>query len=66
MPEPTVFLMPQFPPVSIIRPTATEKAAMGAVKALTADGLFIGQTADFFNFVAELATMADAAQRGSV
>jgi hypothetical protein len=66
MPEPTVFLAPQFPPVSIIRPTATANAAMGAVKALTADGLFIGQTSDFFNFVTELATMADAAQRGSV
>ena len=66
MPEPTAFLTSDFPPVSIIRPTATEKAAMGAVKALTADGLFIGQTPDFFNFVTELATMADAAQRGSV
>jgi len=66
MPEPTAFLKRHFPHVSIIRPTATENAAMGAVKALTADGLFIGQTPDFFNFVTELATMADAAQRGSV
>src|SRR5207244_3209834 len=43
MPEPTVFLNRTFPIVSIIRPTETEGAAMGAVKALTADGLFIGQ-----------------------
>jgi hypothetical protein len=30
MPEPTVFLARKFPPVSIIRPTATKGAAMGA------------------------------------
>jgi hypothetical protein len=33
MPEPTAFLSRKFPPVSIIRPTATKGAAMGAVKA---------------------------------
>ena len=64
MPEPTASLKRYFPPVSIIRPTA-QNAARGAVEALTADGLFIGQTPDFFNFVTELATMADAARRGS-
>jgi hypothetical protein len=63
MPEPTVFLSRQFPAVSIIRPTATKGAAAGAVRALTADGLFIGQSQEFFNFLAELATEADAAQR---
>ena len=48
MPEPTVFLNRKFPVVSIIRPTNTAGAAMGAVKALTADGLFIGQPPAFF------------------
>lgn len=63
MPEPTVFLNRQFPAVSIIRPTETANAAMGAVKGLTNDGLFIGQSPDFFNFIAGLAQMADAARR---
>jgi hypothetical protein len=64
MPEPTVFLNRKFPPVSIIRPTATEGAAAGAVKALTADGLFIGQSKEFFTVLNDLATQADKAQRG--
>ena len=64
MPEPTVFLSKRFPAVSIIRPTATKGAAMGALKALTADGLFIGQSKAFFDFMIQLATEADAAQRG--
>ena len=44
--------------------TATAGAAMGAVNALTADGLFIGQTQEFFMTLQSLATKADAAQRG--
>jgi hypothetical protein len=64
MPEPTVFLNRTFPAVSIIRPTETQGAAMGAVKALTADGLFIGQSPAFFAVLQDLATKADAAQRG--
>jgi hypothetical protein len=52
------------PVCSIIRPTATEGAAMGAVNALTADGLFIGQSQGFFTKLQDLATKADAAQRG--
>jgi len=64
MPEPTVFLSRQFPPVSIIRPTATKGAAMGAVQALTADGLFIGQSAEFFQLLRDLAEDADEAQHG--
>jgi len=65
MPEPTFFLDRKFPPVSIIRPTETQGAAMGAVKALTDDGLFRGQTPDFFAFLTQLAKEADAAQRES-
>ncbi len=63
MPEPTAFLSRTFPPVSIIRPTATQGAAMGAVKALTDDGLFIGQSKEFFGLLNQLAQEADAAQR---
>jgi len=63
MPEPTVFLSRQFPPVSIIRPTETKGAAMGAVKALTNDGLFIGQSTHFMQLLHDLASDADAAQR---
>ncbi|HET8910248.1 MAG TPA: ferritin-like domain-containing protein [Ktedonobacteraceae bacterium] len=65
MPEPTIFLSRKFPPCSIIRPTATQGAAMGAVKALTNDGLFRGQSQAFFAVLRHLAEQADAAQRGS-
>lgn len=63
MPEPTVFLSRQFPPCSIIRPTNPEGAAMDAVKALTDDGLFIGQSGEFFELLRDLASDADAARR---
>ena len=63
MPEPTVFLSQQLPACSIIRPTATNGAAMGALQSLTADGLFIGQSKAFFNFLRDLAENADAARR---
>jgi len=63
MPEPTVFLRRRFPIVSIIRPTKTEGAAMGAVRALTADGLFRGQSGEFFAVLRRLARAADAARR---
>jgi hypothetical protein len=65
MPEPTIFLSKNFPAVSIIRPTETKGAAMGALKALTDDGLFIGQTKEFFQFLADLAEDADAARHNS-
>jgi len=63
MPEPTAFLSKQLPACSIIRPTATEGAAMGALRGLTADGLFIGQSQAFFSFMRDLAENADAARR---
>ncbi|MGH9353254.1 MAG: ferritin-like domain-containing protein [Terriglobia bacterium] len=62
MPEPCPFLRRKFPPVSIIRPTETNGAAMGALRALTADGLFIGQSPQFFEFMRDLAEDADAAR----
>jgi hypothetical protein len=63
MPEPTAFLSRKLPACSIIRPTATKGAAMGALNFLTADGLFIGQSQEFFAFMRELAENADAAVR---
>jgi hypothetical protein len=63
MPEPTVFLNKNLPPCSIIRPTKTVGAAKGALAALTADGLFIGQSPAFFSFMRQLAQQADSAQR---
>lgn len=65
MPEPTIFLDRKFPRCSIIRPTETDGAAMGALKALTADGLFIGQSAEFFTVMTNLAKDADAAHQGT-
>jgi hypothetical protein len=64
MPEPTIFLSRKFPIVSIVRPTQTNNAAMGAVNALTADGLFRGQSAEFFAVLKGLARAADAARHG--
>jgi hypothetical protein len=64
MPEPTTFLSRQFPPCSIIRPTETKGVAMGAVNALTGDGLFIGQSTQFLQLLRDLASEADNAQRG--
>jgi len=63
MPEPCPFLSRKFPVCSIIRPTETQGAAMGALKALTADGLFVGQSPTFFEFLKELAEAADDAKR---
>lgn len=63
MPEPTVFLNRKFPAISIIRSTETKGAAMGAIKSLIDDGLFIGQPPEFLKFLQDLATAADAAQR---
>ena len=64
MPEPCNFLSPNFPVCSIIRPTETRGAAMGAITGLTADGLFIGQSQEFFEFLRDLAEDADEATRG--
>jgi hypothetical protein len=64
MPEPTVFLSRNLPKCSIVRPTGTRGAAMGALKFLTAMGLFIGQSPAFFELMRDLAEDADAATRG--
>ncbi|HEV2201579.1 MAG TPA: ferritin-like domain-containing protein [Bryobacteraceae bacterium] len=63
MPEPCPFLSRTLPVCSIIRPTETNGVAMGAVKFLTAMGLFIGQPPAFFEMLKDLAAEADAAKR---
>lgn len=63
MPEPCDFLSTALPPCSIVRPTARRHAAMDAAAALAADGLFIGQTPQFFEALRDLASDADAARR---
>jgi hypothetical protein len=53
------------PHVAIIRPlTDAVGGAMAAAAGLTASGLFIGQSAEFFDTLNTLAEAADAAQRG--
>jgi hypothetical protein len=63
MPEPCPFLSRKLPRCSIIRPTETKGAAMGALRFLTAMGLFIGQSEDFFELMRDLAEDADEARR---
>src|SRR5262249_31663886 len=63
MPEPCPFLSRKLPRCSIIRPTETKGVAMGTLKFLTDMGLFIGQSSEFFDFMKQLASEADAAQR---
>jgi hypothetical protein len=66
MPEPCPFLSRNFPKVSIIRPVSIDPSifsAQAVVQALTADGLFIGQSKAFFDVFGELAEEADEARR---
>ncbi len=63
MPEPCNFLSPNLPVCSVIRPTETKGIAMGVVNFLTAMGLFVGQSAEFFSELNALAAAADAAER---
>jgi hypothetical protein len=65
MPEPTVFLSRSLPACSIVRPTNTRGAAMGAVQFLSASGLFLGQSKAFFALLRDLAEDADEARRDS-
>ena len=64
LPEPCPFIDTSLPVCSVVRPTNTTGVAMGALKFLTAMGLFIGQSPAFFSFLTDLAEAADAAQRG--
>ncbi|MEO8737358.1 MAG: ferritin-like domain-containing protein [Edaphobacter sp.] len=65
LPEPCDFLKGEkLPPCSVIRPSSTANAgAVAAVKSLTDDLLFVGQSEEFLDFIMQLAVEADAAQR---
>lgn len=64
LPEPCQFLRTDLPVCSVVRPTLDGHAgAVAAVKGLTADQLFRGQSAGFFRAVMRLARAADAASR---
>jgi hypothetical protein len=66
-PVPCEFISPNLPKCAVIRPTSPGQIdAVGAVKALTADGLFIGQPPKFFELLEVFAIEADAAQRISL
>jgi hypothetical protein len=63
MPEPCPFISRKLPRCSVIRPTETKGIAMAVVKFLTAMGLFIGQSDEFFELLHDLAEDADEARR---
>ncbi len=64
LPEPTEFISPRLPKCSVVRPTSDALGgARAAIKSFAADGLFEGQSREFFRFVMGLADEADAAQR---
>ena len=64
MPEKCKFISQDLPVCSVIRPTLTQNAgAMAAVKFLTAENLFQGQSQAFFSLFSSLAVAADAAVR---
>jgi hypothetical protein len=63
-PVPCEFINPNLPKCAVIRPTSAGQIdALGAVKALTASNLFLGQPQSFLNLLTTLAIEADAAQR---
>jgi hypothetical protein len=63
-PVPAEFISPDLPRCSTIRPLTDKFAgAVAAVAGLTASGLFLGQTKEFFSTLQALATAADAAVR---
>jgi hypothetical protein len=64
MPAPCTFISTNLPLCSVIRPSSAQKSgAMAAVSALTAMGLFQGQSDAFFALLKELAEEADNAMR---
>jgi hypothetical protein len=63
LPEPCPFIDISLPACSVIRPTNPTGVAQGALKFLTAMGLFIGQSPAFLTFMTDLAMAADAAER---
>jgi hypothetical protein len=65
LPEPCDFIRKGLPRCSVIRPTSTKLGgAVATVNAFIADGLFIGQSDDFFELSMNLASAADSVVRG--
>ena len=62
-PVPCEFIDASLPNCAVIRPTDPTGIAAGAVKAFTDMGIFVGQSAKFFDTLNELAAAADAAER---
>jgi hypothetical protein len=63
-PVPCEFINAKLPHVSIIRPLDDRfGGAVATIQSFTADGLFIGQSKEFFKVVNQLAEEADAATR---
>lgn len=63
-PVPCEFINADLPHCAVIRPTDDKFAgAVAAIASFTADGLFIGQSPQFFQTVQQLAEEADAARR---
>ena len=63
-PVPCEFINATLPRCAVIRPTDPAGIAAGAVKSFTDNGLFVGQSTEFFDTLSALAEAADAAQRG--
>jgi hypothetical protein len=63
-PVPCEFISPNLPKCAVIRPTSPGQIdAVGAVNALMAGGLFIGQSPAFMDLLFTMAAAADAAER---
>jgi hypothetical protein len=63
-PIPCDFISKSLPRCAVVRPALDSlSGALAAVKAFTADGLFIGQSNAFLQTIHEIAAEADAAQR---
>jgi hypothetical protein len=63
-PVPCEFISPKLPQVAIIRPLTDRFAgAVATIASFTADGLFIGQSPEFFKVVNQIAQAADRARR---
>ena len=64
MPEPCEFISPNLPACAIIRPSGPGQLdATGAINSFISDGLFRGQSPQFFHLVTALARAADEARR---
>jgi len=63
-PIPCEFISPNLPVCAVIRPTNPKGIAKAVVAFLTAMGIFVGQTPEFFKTLNTLAQQADAAKRG--